>query len=503
MTRLLLALTGFNFLSQNSHWTTQLYEQDGHYLHDRYKTLGRVSAWWTPMIGPYESKKRETIRMQLKLMKLAGVEGVMLNWYGTQNRNDYPGNLEAADAIINETAAQGMLWSLCYEDRTMDTSKSIADQLVDLENDWVYIRDRYINTHGHVLRENDRGTTGRPVLTNFGPVYLNQTSYWSDMLASVFPVVAERPYLLGVDTGNNALQYCPDGDFLWPGNRLFNPPFGVAETQSWANLWHDKATTNGYYPLMGSAFPRFKDYYGEGRGGDPSTHDSWWGVDLPDLDGQMIQTSMQVAHDRNSHSVQIATWNDWQEGTILEPSAEEGFKQLLKLQRSVLGYENQGPMELVVQEYNNIMAFTWQYCDNVYEVDKVSCGGVSPTEDTCVAAGCCWRESSGVGVPDCFQRAEEPECSCNHDLRNCTETPQDRLCCCTHAYPSPPPSGTPSTFPPPPPTPPPPQREGSLAAAVGAIALGSALTATILIGAAAIYGMVAGPVQRDTPPPKS
>ena len=60
----------------------QLYEQeqDGLYLYDRYQRHGKVAAHYTPLIGPYESTDRETIRLHLKLIRMAGVKGIIVNW---------------------------------------------------------------------------------------------------------------------------------------------------------------------------------------------------------------------------------------------------------------------------------------------------------------------------------------------------------------------------------------------------------------------------------------
>ena len=60
-----------------------------------------------------------------------------------------------------------------------------------------------------------------------------------------------------------------------------------------------------------------------------------------------------------AHAVQVATWNDWREGTVVEPSAEEGFTQLLRLQQIVLGMQDAEPMREVVREYNALKAPTW------------------------------------------------------------------------------------------------------------------------------------------------
>lgn len=74
-----------------------------------------------------------------------------------------------------------------------------------------------------------------------------------------------------------------------------------------------------------AAFPRFDDVYkqvGFGEG---------YPV-LPDDAGKTIRTTLQMAFNSEPNFIQIATWNDWGEGTQIEPSIETGFRDLEHLQ---------------------------------------------------------------------------------------------------------------------------------------------------------------------------
>merc|ERR1719453_2658107 len=95
-------------------------------------------------------------------MGLAGVKGVIVDWYGITG-GGLSDELAASDAVIAQTSAAGMLWSLCYEDRTIREGSASA-QAAQLEADWVYIRDRYINTHAGVGGARKRGLlrAGKP-----------------------------------------------------------------------------------------------------------------------------------------------------------------------------------------------------------------------------------------------------------------------------------------------------------------------------------------------------
>jgi len=418
----------FTLEGENTHWSMELKKTDGRYMMERYQQTGKVAAHFTPLIGPYSSRDEDTIRLHLELLQQAGVKGVILNWYGISNRRDYPVLKEAADTIIRLSNAAGMLWTLCYEDRTIDKKdRSEEDQVAQLQADWEYIRDAYIEQFsGTMLRDT---VTKRPVFLQFGPETFHQPSTWVNMLQTVFPDVSKRPHLLGVDKikPQNVL---PDGGFSWPGWDLFENP--TTETiKTFHNSFYDRARDASWYPVVGSTFPRFKDYYVQGylKNLDPP---SWWNVTVPSFNGDTIAISIDVARESGADMIQAATWNDWQEGTSFEPSEEEGYTQLLRLQKHILGRVDEASMRNAVLAYNDVKASVWQQCDRVLPDNKADCGTIDSTQVSCEASGCCWRPSS-VSGPWCFHKAPSPGvCELPvPPLRNCTRTPEDRLCHCS------------------------------------------------------------------------
>lgn len=408
------------------HWAMSLKDTDGLYVQERYQQTGRVAAHYTPLIGPYDSNDEDTIRLHLELLQQAGVNGVIVNWYGTSGRYDYPVLKQAADTIIRLADAAGMLWTLCYEDRTIDDNLSDKDQVAQLHADWEYIRDEYMGQYlGTMLLD---ATTNRPVALQFGPTKLYQPSTWTDMLDAVFSDFGERPHLLGVDTPytNNVM---PDGDFSWPGWDLFTNPT-TTKIESWHASFYELAQETNWQPIVGSTFPRFRDYYVEGNPLNPS-HPSWWGAHVPSFDGATIDISIFAAIEGGSDVLQAVTWNDWQEGTSFEPSAEEGYTQLLRLQKHILGREDEDSMRSAVLAYNAIKAPVWEQCDRVPSSEKVDCGNRDSTPASCEASGCCWRASSQPG-PWCFHKSPSPICETPvPNVRDCVIVPEDRLCHCS------------------------------------------------------------------------
>ncbi len=53
--------------------------------------LGRrkIASWYYPLIGPYDSLDPAVLEYHVLLMKLAGIDGVIVDWYGSDNYYDY------------------------------------------------------------------------------------------------------------------------------------------------------------------------------------------------------------------------------------------------------------------------------------------------------------------------------------------------------------------------------------------------------------------------------
>jgi len=421
----------FSLERQNSHWTMQLFEQDNFYLYDRYLQRGKVAAHYTPLIGPYSSTDTDTIRLHLQLMKLSGISGVIVNWYGVNSG----ALLEASNLVIQEASRTGMMWSICYEDWTIPENAPDPVQKQLLLEDFRYLRDQYFNLPG-LLRESE-GTTGRPVLFVFGPKRFYNREVWIKMLETVFPGFTDLPLLQGVDRLNPTAIL--DGNFAWPGWDLFtnpNDPPTVANSKRFTEGFYSSAKRNSWKPVVGVVYPRFRDFYFEGS--IPDTAPSWGGLHLPSFNEETLWSTIIAANKSDPHFVQAATWNDFQEGSVFEPTAEDGFLFLSVIQQALLGIEDEDSLRDAVLEYNRLKRQSWQQCDNVpYEL-RNDCGDLSTTKTSCEDAGCCWRPTTQSGRPWCFHRQSAQVCTCASHLRDCDTHPEDRLCCCKHDVRSPP-----------------------------------------------------------------
>ena len=286
------------------HWTMSHFHPNT----DNTNGYPEVTSWYYPQIGPYDSDDPAVLEYHVLLMKLAGIDGVIADWYGTDNFNDY--------ALVNQRTADlfawlqkaGMQFCLCYEDATIrqeingrfvtaSTAVSHAQQTM------LYAESNYFTMSGY-LRMNDM-----PVLLDFGPQYFTSNQQWG----SIFSVLNLTNYPAFFTEDNR--YSIGEGAFDWPPMWMTQTNNGVLTDAMMMNyLTNFEQKGSGWPAYISTAFPRFHDIYQQ-AGAMPS-----YGY-LDDQSGTTLRQNLSRAMTNASAMVQIATWNDFGEGTIIEPTA--------------------------------------------------------------------------------------------------------------------------------------------------------------------------------------
>ncbi|HUD82007.1 MAG TPA: hypothetical protein VMQ67_00825, partial [Candidatus Saccharimonadales bacterium] len=78
-----------------------------------------IASWYYPLIGPYDSADPAVLEYHVLLMKLSGIDGAIVDWYGMDNFNDYAIDNARTVDLFNYTRKAGLKFSLCYEDSTI------------------------------------------------------------------------------------------------------------------------------------------------------------------------------------------------------------------------------------------------------------------------------------------------------------------------------------------------------------------------------------------------
>jgi hypothetical protein len=294
------------------HWTMN------HYNPDILDGSGRrqIASWYYPQIGPYDSLDPVVLEYHVLLMKLAGIDGVIVDWYGNDNHLDYGIINQRTAALFNYTKKAGLKFSLCYEDSSIRTEVndgyiSSNNAVAQAQQTMRYAQTNYF-TDASYLRWN-----GSPVLLNFGPQYFTAGSSWQ----SIFSVLAatNQPAFF---TEDNRLNPPGTGAFSWPPMSLSQTNNGVLTSNaldSYLNAFQTKAAP--WPASVSSAFPRFHDIYLQAGAG------SSYGY-LDDASGATFTNTLRRAMTNNSSMIQVVTWNDFGEGTVVEPTWEFGYRDL-------------------------------------------------------------------------------------------------------------------------------------------------------------------------------
>jgi hypothetical protein len=156
----------------------------------------------------------------------------------------------------------------------------------------------------------------KPVLLNFGPQHFKTTGQWQEIF-SVLPVV---PYFF---TEDNRLPIGA-GAFNWPPMWLSQAPEtgGVLSSVALEGYMNNfEQAGKGWPAYISSAFPRFHDVYQKAGIRD------YWGY-LGDKNGEVLRDTLTRGLTNSSAMVQVVTWNDYGEGTVVEPTVEYGYRDL-------------------------------------------------------------------------------------------------------------------------------------------------------------------------------
>ena len=258
----------------------------------------QIAAHYYPLIGPYASSDPAVIEYHLLLLKYAGIDGVLLDFYGN-GTNDLPLILRNTNALVPRTADVGLGFGVVFEDQFAAT---LADATANM---------RYVGTN-YFSRPNYLQANNRPLVLTFGPQKYQAPAQWTQILAALpTPPTFLTLWYQSEEAGANAA-----GEFNWIYSD-FLPGL--------TNFYQNRVPRLG--TAAGVAYPGFDTFYAQGGWGGPT-------FVIPQNDGQTLTQTLALAtqyRDRLAF-VQLATFNDFGEGTMLEPTQEFGFSALEQVQ---------------------------------------------------------------------------------------------------------------------------------------------------------------------------
>ncbi len=280
-----------------SHWTMTNRNPD---IIDS-KGKRQIASHFYPIIGPYDSRDPDYLEYALLCIKLTGFDGVFIDYYGNTDLYDYAANLENTLAAIEMVKKVGLQYSLVYEDKTAAhgaiNNLGSSFELVQLH--FEYMKEHFFDEEAFVKYQK------KPLLLIFGPQSDLNKEQWNNLIGHSISLVG-----LEHEIHRLGLEKDVFGAFVWDTTERVKEIYNTCET---------------FHICIGSGMPGFKDYYQEGG----------WGETLPSIDpknGQHLKDMLALASQRKIDYLQIPTWNDWGEGTMIEPSLEFGYQRLEILQ---------------------------------------------------------------------------------------------------------------------------------------------------------------------------
>ena len=299
------------------HWTMDHFDPD----HIDASGQRQIASWYRPLIGPYDSADPAVVEYHVLLMKLSGVDGLIVDWYGPDDYLDYAVNNERTLALLAQAEKAGLRYALCYEDQTIHQQiqggyLASSNALERARQTMLYVQDNYFGARGYLRQGN------QPVLLNFGPQYFKASEQWESIFSVLEPTNQPAFYTEDdrLDLGAGAFSWPPMWLSLAPGTRGV---LSMAALENYLDEFEEKG--EGWPSFVSSAFPRFHDIYQLAGVRD------YWGY-LGDRNGQTLRQTLARALTNGSSIVQIVTWNDFAEGTMVEPTVEYGFRDLGILQ---------------------------------------------------------------------------------------------------------------------------------------------------------------------------
>lgn len=282
-----------------------------------------IASHFYPQIGPYASGDDDVLEYHLLLMKYSGIDGVLIDWYGSSDFGDYKKNRENSKALIEMLEKVGLEYAIVYEDRTI-TARYNADNNLDkigaAQVDMMYMKNTYFGDSHYIQVD------GKPLLLLFGPEEFHTPEEWTNIMS----VLSTKPTFVTLNGTTSKIGALANGEYIWADNNSLDSKY---------------ATQNNFDVFFGGAYPGFKDFYKEGGWGD-----NFFVVEHNN--GATFLEHLNKAQTAGVDYLQLITWNDYGEGTMIEPTLEFGYTFLKYLQDFAGVNYNQTELENIKKLYD-------------------------------------------------------------------------------------------------------------------------------------------------------
>ncbi len=283
-----------------------------------------IASHYYPIIGPYDNGEPDYCEYVVSCMKLTGLDGVIFDYPGITDVYDGKLLRDHTDALIPWLEKAGLQFSIMYEDGALNNAieqNVITDKIAEGKRVLKHMSDNFFKKDSYFKLDNI------PVLLNFGPQALKTNQEWLDVFSEIRDV---NFFPLAYHGQSFNLTSAMDGAFAWVGETLNNDFYNYSKQFTYT---------------AGGALYEYKEFYTSGGWGATGQ------TEISHNNGNTLRESLQRAKDANVDFIQVVTWNDWGEGTAIEPSKEHKFNQLNIIQDFLGVSYNSNDLELPIKLY--------------------------------------------------------------------------------------------------------------------------------------------------------
>ena len=255
-----------------------------------------------PLLGAYDSHSPTLIAKHCTWAKHAGVDGFIISWWGKGTFED-----QAVERILKGCKDAGLQMTVYYE--AIPSLKNAKLAAADV----LYVLNRY-GSHPAWLK-----VEGKPVVFIYGrAVGEIGLKGWREAIAEVNNNYPSGAVFIGDQMSRRAARIF-DGvhTYITAGSLQGKTP---EQATAWAKAtysgWVELAAAQGRISTL-TVIPGYDD-----------TKIRKPGLKVERFNGDVYRAQWEEAIAADPHWVLITSWNEWHEGSDIEPSVEHGGKYL-------------------------------------------------------------------------------------------------------------------------------------------------------------------------------
>lgn len=266
------------------------------------KTIASSTNW--PQLGAYDSHDRKVVDQHFRWAKKAGLTGFIVSWWRQGDFHD-----EGMPLMLEAARKHGMKITIYYETVPPRGSPTVEGAVGDL----LYLLEKYGKDPTWLKVD------GKPVFFIYGRA-LNEIKLdgWKQVITQVNQKHPGGALFIGDRISEEAAQ-------IFDGIHTYNPTgrtkgMSPDQLRSWAKEFYPMTVkTAGAKISAVTVIPGYDDH----KLGRPEPRPI-----TSRHNGQTYRILWEEAIAANPDWVLITSWNEWHEGSEIEPSAEDGDRAL-------------------------------------------------------------------------------------------------------------------------------------------------------------------------------